>query len=51
MRQLCIVLSALLLAHASIRVEERSPDWVKVTDKAAWQPRGSCGEVVFQDKL
>jgi hypothetical protein len=26
-------------------------DWVKVTEKAAWQPRDSSGEVVFQNKL
>ncbi len=26
-------------------------DWIKETDRAEWQPRDSCGEVVFQNKL
>src|SRR6266704_7030600 len=26
-------------------------DWVKVTEKAPWQPRDSAGEVVFKDQL
>ena len=29
----------------------KAPDWVKVTDKAAWKARDSQGEVVFKDKL
>src|SRR5262245_35106569 len=28
-----------------------APDWVRVTDKAPWQPRDSAGEVVFKDQL
>lgn len=31
--------------------DDRTHDWVKVADKAAWQPRDSSGEVVFKDKL
>ncbi len=28
-----------------------APDWVRVTDKAAWQPRDSQGEAVFGGKM
>src|SRR3990172_834721 len=28
-----------------------APDWVRITEQAAWQPRDSQGEVVFDDKL
>jgi hypothetical protein len=31
--------------------ETRSPAWVKVADRAAWAPRDSCGEVVYQDRM
>src|SRR5437763_5370809 len=31
--------------------QDRTLDWVKVTDKAGWQPRDSSGEVVFKDQL
>ena len=31
--------------------DDRILDWVKVTDKAGWQPRDSSGEVVFKDQL
>src|SRR6478735_3556025 len=30
---------------------DKAPDWVKVTDKAGWQPRDSSGEVVFKERL
>lgn len=30
---------------------EPTPSWVKVTDKAGWQPRDSQGEVVYKDRL
>ena len=26
-------------------------DWIKMTERAAWQPRDSAGEVVFNDRL
>ena len=31
--------------------QELAPDWVRVTDRAGWQPRDSSGEVVFGDQL
>jgi hypothetical protein len=33
------------MAHAE------SPKWVKVTEKAAFSPRDSCGELVFNDRM
>ena len=27
------------------------PNWVRVTDHAAWKPRDSCGEAVFRDRM
>ncbi len=51
MRWSAVVLSAFLLSPASAVGEPPPPDWVKVTDKAGWQPRDSCGEVVFKDQL
>jgi len=40
----------LLLPSLALRAEE-SPDWVRVTEKAGWQPRDSSGEVVFHNRL
>jgi hypothetical protein len=51
MIRLPVVLSALLLAAVPVNGQERAPDWVKVTDRAGWQPRDSSGEVVFKDRL
>jgi hypothetical protein len=31
--------------------QEQTPQWVKVTEQAAWQPRDSSGEMVYQDRL
>lgn len=31
--------------------DEKTPSWVKVTDKAEWQARDSSGELVYRDKL
>ena len=31
--------------------QEKAVDWVKVTDRAAWRPRDSQGEVVYRDKM
>jgi hypothetical protein len=45
------VLTALLLCLASASGDDRTLDWVQVTDRAGWQPRDSAGEVVFKDRL
>src|SRR6187455_1906995 len=41
---LCLIGSLTLAA-------DKAPKWVRVTDKAPWQPRDSSGEVVFKDQL
>src|SRR5262249_44791444 len=45
------VLSAFLLLPAFAFGDGAAPNWVRVTDKAAWRPRDSSGEVVFKDQL
>src|SRR5204863_3452431 len=50
MRRAAILLAAFLCAVPA-SAQERTLDWVKVTDKAGWQPRDSSGEVVFKDQL
>jgi len=49
MRQIAIVW--LCLTTIVTAAEPITHDWVQVTSKAAWQPRDSSGELVFQDRL
>lgn len=42
---------ASLVGMIPLPAQEKAPNWVKVTDKAGWQPRDSQGEVVFKDQL
>jgi hypothetical protein len=42
---LILLLPALSFGQSAV------PNWVKVADKAAWQPRDSQGELVYQDQL
>jgi hypothetical protein len=51
MKPTVLALLALLLLAGPACGDERVLDWVQVTDKAAWQPRDSSGEVVFQNQL
>src|ERR1700675_4917525 len=51
MRWFAVVVSVFLLSPAYAAGEDRAPDWVKVTDRAGWQPRDSSGEAVFQNRL
>ena len=51
MKKFWIILVGLVLGPSGSRGEDRILDWVKVTDKAGWQPRDSSGEVVFKDRL
>jgi hypothetical protein len=46
-----IVISCLLSFASAGRAQKLAPDWVKVTDKAAWQERDSQGEVAYHDRL
>jgi len=55
----CLHFAVILLVAATSVVEwptslvaaEPTYDWVRVTEKAPWQPRDSQGEVVFRDQL
>ena len=49
--RIVVVLLVLLATMPAAGEDEKAPDWVKVTDKAGWQPRDSQGEVVFKDQL
>lgn len=54
MNWLTVVTSGFLMTTAMIASAEepkKGPDWVKVTDKAAWQARDSQGELVYRDQL
>ena len=51
MRGHVVLLASLLLFPLSSRGDDRILDWVKVTDRAGWQPRDSSGEVVYKDQL
>jgi hypothetical protein len=35
----------------AIPLDARAQDWVRVVDKAGWQPRDSQGEVVFNERM
>lgn len=41
----------LYLGNGVALAQDDAPNWTMVTDKAAWQPRDSQGEVVFKDQL
>ena len=51
MKSACRVLLCLLALTALVAADDKSPNWVKVTDKAGWQPRDSQGELVFDNRL
>lgn len=44
------ILAAVICINVAI-AEEPAPNWVRVTDEAAWQPRDSQGELVHDGKL
>jgi len=43
----CVLLASVAFASG----QEKTLNWVKVTDKAGWQPRDSQGELVYRDQL
>lgn len=51
MKYLAVALLSGLLLATSLGCDPPKPNWVKITDKAGWQPRDSQGEVVFKDQL
>ncbi|QDU64004.1 Kelch motif protein [Planctomycetes bacterium Pan216] len=48
---LCLVAAAVTTARANEPLVVDGPDWKLVTKEAAWKPRDSSGEMVFEDKL
>jgi hypothetical protein len=47
-------LAAAMLAATAARAQEpaaATPDWVRLSDRAGWQPRDSQGEVVFDGRM
>ncbi len=46
-----LVLAVGLIAAVAARADEKIANWVKVTDRAGWQPRDSQGEAVYRDRL
>lgn len=44
---LCLVISGVALLPG----QEKAFDWIKVSDRAGWQPRDSCGELVYGNRL
>jgi hypothetical protein len=50
MNHLVAILGVLLFPILS-SAQENTPNWVKITDKAGWQPRDSQGELVYRDQL
>ena len=51
MRGRWILVASLLVVPSGARGADRILDWVKVTDRAGWQPRDSGGEVVYNGRL
>ena len=50
-----VLLAGVLVLGACFRetlmAAEGGPSWERIAAHAAWQPRDSCGEVVFKDKM
>ena len=51
LRSLLLTLSLTPLLNAAEPAVEPAVDWVRVTEKAAWQARDSSAEVVFKDRM
>jgi len=51
MKHLVIAAAALIAVHPMASAQDKTLNWVKVTDAAGWQPRDSQGELVYRDQL
>lgn len=51
MKSAFLIATASMIVGLAAQAQERTADWVQVTNKAPWQPRDSSGELVFQDRL
>lgn len=45
------ILTGICLFSSVSFAQEKTPNWVKVTERAGWQARDSQGEVVYKDRL
>src|SRR6266850_4064882 len=51
MKQFVAAVSLITFVVSATVADKDVPNWVKVTDRAEWQPRDSCGELVYKDRL
>src|SRR6185369_14865013 len=51
MRFSLLFLCGSFVCNVPAQAEDKAPDWIRVTDKAEWQPRDSQGELVYRDQL
>ena len=51
MRRCILSLIVICLICVTSSAQEKTHDWVKVTDKAGWKPRDSQGELVYRNQL
>ncbi len=51
MKQSTAILLVVVLASVPVLAADKVLNWVKVTNRAGWQPRDSQGEVVYKDRL
>ncbi|QDU10936.1 GDSL-type esterase/lipase family protein [Gimesia aquarii] len=51
MRLTMLIAGVIFSMTISVFAEEKTLDWVQVTEKAGWQPRDSQGELVYKDQL
>jgi hypothetical protein len=49
--RIAAVLILVLFVGTSAFAQKSGPDWVRVTDAAAWQPRDSAGEVAYRGRM
>jgi hypothetical protein len=45
------LLAVVFVSLGSASGADRGFDWVKVTDRAGWEPRDSQGELVYDNKM
>ena len=51
MKNLTLLLTTLAVVCSLASAQDKTPDWIKVTDKAGWKARDSQGELVYKNQL
>jgi hypothetical protein len=51
MKHLWLFSCGLLFASVSAFAQGEAPDWIRVSERAGWQPRDSSGELVYDGRL